>query len=180
MIIIKSSFIKIMLILLMTILIIGCTSQETSNTSEPPELFITIGDKELEYVIGKNKWNGVVYDRQDTFKTILKEGSSNEIPYIEISKTAVITFKSHPPALLTISDVLIDKSGNQIYPDKLSEDIPVELKDGMCSFEIKNNMASALSSFYVESKTDIRGFRIIASWGENECEYAFIIRTDAI
>ena len=66
-----------------------------------------------------------------------------------------------------------------MYSDKLSEDIPVELKDGKYSFEIKKNMASALSSTYVENKTDIRGFRVIASWGQNECENAFIMRTDA-
>lgn len=32
---------------------------------------------------------------------------------------------------------------------------------------------------YVKNKTDIRGIRMIASWGENKCEYAFIIKTDA-
>jgi hypothetical protein len=37
---------------------------------------------------------------------------------------------------------------------------------------------SGLSSYYVEGKTDIRGFRMIATGGENECEYAFIITTD--
>jgi hypothetical protein len=26
--------------------------------------------------------------------------------------------------------------------------------------------------------TYLRGFRMIASWGQNECEYAFIIKTD--
>ena len=41
-------------------------------------------------------------------------------------------------------------------------------------------MASGLSSYYVEGKTDLRGFRMIATWGENECEYAFIIRTDSM
>lgn len=64
----------------------------------------------------------------------------------------------------------------KIYSNREIINIPVELKGDKCSFEIKKHFASALSSFYVENKIDIRGFRINASWGENECEYAFIIR----
>lgn len=172
----KKIIITMMLILIATTVIIACTSQKSPK--EPPELSITIGDKELEYVVLKNKWDGAIYDREDTFKTILKEGSSVEIPYIEIGKTAVINFKNYPPHQFAIYDILIDKNGNQMYSNREIISIPVELKDGKCSFEIKKHFASGLSSTYVENKTDIRGFRMIASWGENECEYAFIIRTD--
>ena len=152
---------------------IGSTSQTL-----PKEVSITIGDKELEYVIAKNKWNGAIFDREDTFKTLLKKGSEVEIPYIDIGKTAVINFKDYPPSQVTISDILIDKNGNQIYSFIAITKIPVVLKDGKCSIESNKNIASALSSTYVKNKIDIRGFRIIASWGDNECEYAFIIRTD--
>lgn len=172
----KKIIIGIMFILLMTALMIGYTSQKSPK--EPPELVITIGDKEVEYVTSKNKWDGEIYDREDTFKSILKKGSGIEIPYIEIGKTAVINFKNYPPSQFTVSDILIDKNGNQMYSNKEIISIPIKLKDGKCSFEIKKHWASALSSTYVENKTDIRGFRMIASWGKNECEYAFIIRTD--
>ena len=166
-----------MFVLLIAALMIVYTSRKSPQ--EPPKLTITIGDKELEYVIAKNKWDGAIYDREDTFKSILKKDPGVEIQYIEIGKTAVIGFKNYPPSQFTISDILIDKNGNQIYSSKVIISIPVELKDGKCSFEIKKNWASALSSTYVENKIDIRGFRMIASWGENECEYAFIIKTDS-
>jgi hypothetical protein len=75
-------------------------------------------------------------------------------------------------------DHLIDEKGNNIYADKVTINIPLDLKNGKGTFEIKKHMAAALSSYYVEGKINIRGFRMIATWGENECEYAFIIRTD--
>ena len=156
-----------------------CTQSKLYENAPVPKIAVTVNGKMIDCVVGLIAWDGAEYHCEDTFKTLLKEGSDFEIPYIEIGKTAVISFKSYPPFQLTIADVLIDENGNQIYSDKLSEDIPVELKDGKYSFEIKKNMASALSSTYVENKIDIRGFRVIASWGQNECEYAFVMRTDA-
>lgn len=162
----------------MNILISGCTSPKSPQ--EPPKVTITIGEKEVEYVMAKNKWNNSIYDREDTFQTILKKGSKVETPYIEIGKTVVISFENYPPDQFTISDILIDESGNQMYSNKEVVNIPVILKDGKCSFEIKKHFASALSSYHVENKIDVRGFRMIASWGENECEYAFIIKADGL
>lgn len=156
---------------------IGCTAKPTQGTpGEPPELIITIGEKQLDYVVGKNIWNGSIYDREDTFQTILKNKS--EISYIEIGSTSKISFKSNPPSKVIMWDHLIDEKGNNIYSDKVTINIPLDLKNGKGSFEIKKHMASALSSYYVEGKIDIRGFRMIATWGENECEYAFIIKTN--
>jgi len=71
----------------------------------------------------------------------------------------------------------LDDTGSQIYGDEMIINIPVELKNGKTSFEINTHMASYLSSLYVEDKKDIRGFKMIASWGDNECEYGFIIKT---
>lgn len=165
----------ITLVLLTSILLIGCSS---TKPKEPPEITITIGEKQLDYIVAKNKWNGAVYDREDTFHTILKKGSESEIPYIEIGNTATISFSSNPPTKFIIMDILIDENGNPIYSYKEVNNIPVELKDGKVSFEVNRHFASFLSSYWEEGKTDIRGFRMIATWGENECEYAFIIKTD--
>ncbi|MCB2291349.1 hypothetical protein LGK97_16605 [Clostridium sp. CS001] len=173
----KKLIVAITLVLLIIILMIGCSA--TNPPQQPPKLSITISEKQLEYVVGENKWNGSIYNREGTFQTILKKGSKNEIPYIEIGNTATISFTNNPPEKFTISDILIDENGNQRYSNKEIINIPVELKDGMGSFEIKKHLASGLSSYYVEGKTDIRGFRMIATWEENECEYAFIIRTDS-
>lgn len=144
---------------------------------EPPEIKITIGDMQIDYVAAKNQWNGAKYDREDTFKTILKK--STEIPYIRAGSDVNISFSNNPPTEFTISDILIDEKGNQRYSNAGIINIPVELKNGKASFELKKHMASGLSSYHVEGKTDIRGFRMLAKWGENECEYAFIIRSEA-
>lgn len=169
---------KLMLIFSLVILIgiiAGCSS--TTFMQEPPELTISIGDKQLDYVVAKNKWDGNIYDREDTFISIIKK--QNEIPIFENGSIVEINFKSNPPDKFTISDILIDENGRQIYTYKEIRNIPIELNNGKCTFEIKQHLASGLSSHYEPNKKHIRGFRMIASWGENECEYAFIIKTYA-
>ncbi|MBC8586876.1 hypothetical protein [Paratissierella segnis] len=164
---------SIIIFMAIIISLTGCKSQGATN--EPPEVSINIGGKQIQYAVEKNKWNGSVYDKEDIFKTILKKGI--DIPSIEIGETTEIEFKNNPPEQLEIYDILLDDTGSQIYGDEMIINIPVELKDGKASFEINTHMASYLSSLYVEDKKDIRGFKMIASWGDNECEYGFIIKT---
>lgn len=167
----KKTIFIIVLIIVLTLFITGCSKA----MKEPPDVLMSIDNKEIEYVSAKNKWNGSVYDREDTFVTILKE--QKDIPIFENGSIAEITFKSNTPDEFKIMDILIDENGRQIYTDKEIINIPVELNNGKCSFEIEKHLASFLSSHYEPGKKDIRGFRMIASWGENECEYAFIIKT---
>lgn len=178
----KKLIVPFALALLMIILMIACMSTESlqeppKSSEEPPKLTITIDDKQLDYVVAKNQWDGAEYDREDTFQAILKK--EIEIPYIELGSKATISFINNPPREFSISDIIIDENGRQRYTSKEIMNIPIKLKDGKGSFKIKKHMASGLSSYYVEGKTDIRGFRLTAAWGENECEYAFIIRTDS-
>ena len=177
----KKTIFLTVLIIVLTFFIAGCSAIKepvdisTSTNAEPPDILISIDNKEIEYVSAKNKWDGSVYDREDTFVTILKE--KRDIPIIKNGSIAEITFKSNPPDEFKIMDILIDEEGRQIYADKEIINIPVELIGGKCSFEIEKHLASSLSSYYEPEKKDIRGFRMIASWGENECEYAFVIKT---
>lgn len=159
-------------ILISIMVLAGCSS---NSMQEPPEMSIIIGDKEIEYLSAKNKWNGNIYDRESTFVSILKE--QKDIPAFETGSIVDIAFESNPPDEFTVSDILIDENGQQIYTYKEIIDIPVKLNNGKCSFKIEKHIASLLSSQFEPNKKDIRGFRMIASWGENECEYAFVIKT---
>lgn len=166
------------IIVMLLIIMFGLAYYSQKSPQEPPEITITIGDKKIEYVVAKNEWDNAKYDREDTFKSILKEVKEEEIPYIDIGKTVEITFRANSPKEFSIYDILLFKNGDQLF-DNLKDNVTYEKNRGNYSFEIKKNMTSALSSYYKENKKDIRGFRMIAKWGKNECEYAFVIKTDA-
>lgn len=169
--IMRNIIICMIIVLFANTVMAGCVYKKSYQ--EPPELSINIGDKQVQYIVAKNHWNGSIYDREDTFKTIMKKESGIEVPSIEIGNNVEVSFKANPPDKFTVSDISIDEKGKQIYTDKEIKIIPVELKDNKCSFKIGEHFASALSSTYEENKVDIRGYRMTATWGENECEYAF-------
>jgi len=175
----KKTILLVVMILTLTIIIVGCwTVKEplnisTSANNEPPDISVFINNREIKHVCAKNKWDGTAFDREDTLVTILKE--QKDIPIFVNGSIAEITFKNNPPDEFKIIDILIDEEGRQIYTDREIINVPVELINGKCSFKIEKHPASLLSSYYEPEKKDIRGFRMIASWGENECEYAFII-----
>jgi hypothetical protein len=65
----------------------------------------------------------------------------------------------------------------------LREDIttPITFSNRKGTFELDMHPAVFLSSNsedYLPGKT-MRGFKLTCSWGDNQCEYGFIIRTDA-
>ena len=156
MIILKKLKVTIILITTVCIFMIGYFYFSFKSPQEPPEVTIIIGDEQLDYVIGKNQWNGAKYDREDTFKTIMKNNSASELPYITIGSTAIIKFTESLPGKVRIYDILLDESGEQIYSEKEIINIPVQLKKGKTSFEVKKHLASFLSSYYDKDKTHIR------------------------
>lgn len=166
---------SIFLLAIMLMLIAVLTSCSSYIMKEPPEISVTIEGNEIEYISAKNKWNGSIYDREDTFVAIFK--NKKDVPIIENGSVIEIAFESNPPVEFKVFDILIDENGRQIYTEKEIKEIPAELINGKCSFKLENHFASSLSSYYVPDKKEIRGFRVIASWGENECEYAFVIKS---
>jgi hypothetical protein len=157
------SFLSIILVVF-----VGCSN----NMKEPPHITITISDIDLGYT--SRIWDGQDYLRINYKPSLLE---SKDIPYIDIGSTAKVVFKSNPPDELKIVDLLIDEEGKQIYTDKEIMEVPVSLNVDTYSFKIDKNMASMLSSKYEPDKMILRQFNMIASWGDNKCEYVFVIKT---
>lgn len=63
----KRTIFLLFLVLLLAFFTAGCSS----TMKEPPDITITIDNKEIEYVSGKNKWNGSLYDREDTYMPLV-------------------------------------------------------------------------------------------------------------
>lgn len=169
--------------LLILIFLISLTLASCSNKSmaKPPEISITAGNKEIVYVVGLNKWDGAIYDREDTFHTIMKKTSAVELPYIQLGETIQIVFRGTAPGTIKLKDYILRENGDLKYAEKVAKEIPIELKNAKATFKLDAHMASFLSSHtkdYEPGKT-IRGLRLTCGWGDNECEYGFIIRTDS-
>gem|GEM_PF-1623387 len=154
---------------------------------EPPNITIrTEGAYEntaIDWVAGKNKWNNAVYDREDTFVELMNRYRSvSNLPYVRNGENITITFDGAIPNNVTLTEYILREDGREKYNSSGKEyEIRFSGMNRRSSFVVEPNFATALSSNsndYLPGNT-IKGYRLVASWGANECEYGFIIRGDA-
>lgn len=153
-----------------------------SEMTEPPEIEVMAGGTAIGHIVGLNQWNGAVYDRENTFQAIMKGRLKTDLPYIKQGKEVTIEFKGTVPGSVELQDHVLNEEGRIKYGERLMQKVPIEFKNGRGSFILSQNMAAFLSSNSEDTKpgASIRGFRLLCRWGDNECEYAFIVRTDAV
>lgn len=170
---------KIGILILMLILIfmfsVAC-SDESINT--PPEITIKVGETNINYIIGLSTWDGEDYDREDTFNTIIKNDYES-LPYIKLfSKIKFYFDEKVIPEKMVIYEYVLDGNGKSEY---VNREVLFNMDNGNGSFILDTQIEKLVSSDSIDDVPDatVRGFRLICTWGKNECEYAFIIRTDA-
>lgn len=149
------------------------------NPEEPPELRVTVNSFEIMDVMGKNTWNNAKYDREDMFKVFAS--GNEELLYVPLGERIVMEFPGRTPDAVKLEDYVLDKDGNITYTDGKINVVDIQMLGNKVEFDlIKNNAVylSSISSDY-EAGESIRGFRLTCSWGKDECEYAFMLRTDA-
>lgn len=158
-----------------------CSDDKNVNMLVPPKISITTAGTEINYVVGLSQWNNAIYDREGTFQTIMQGKSKTDLPYIKLNQEFQIAFNGTAPDSVKLEDYILQPNGNARYSEREVQTIPIELKNGQGSFVLNANPAAFLSSASsdYEPGASIRGFRLTCQWGKNECEYAFIIRSDA-
>jgi hypothetical protein len=159
------------------LLLSGCANKAEG----PPEITVKAGSAVIPSTVGVNKWNGGVVDREDSFIALMKNKALEDLPYIKIGETFSIEIKGNSPDSAVLKDYVLNANGGKKFSEETIAEIPVEFKNEKSEFVLEKNMASMLSSNSEDYKpgNSIRGFSLTCTWGNNECEYAFIIRSDA-
>ncbi len=150
---------------------------------EPPEITIKSGSTEIFYVVGKNIWNGSIYDREDNFIAQKERIFNRDMPYIKNGAKISVSFGRHKPHSIVLSEIILDEHGSAKW--RTDEHVKTyELSfpplGSTGTFTIEPNYATTLSSHSAdhEAGNTIKGYRMVCSWGKNECEYAFVILGD--
>ena len=174
----------IITVILVTVLTVCLATNKIGIPDEPPKITVKSDSSEIFYVVGKNKWNGAVYDREDNFIVLKERIFNRNMPYIKNGAKITISFDSSKPDNTILSEIILDEHGNAKWrTDEHVKTYEVGFapfgRTG--TFTIEPNYATALSSDSAdyEAGNTIKGYKMICSWGKNECEYAFVILGDA-
>lgn len=169
---------KIAILILIFISIVACNDR---SVTEIPVITIQSSDINIDYVVGLNSWDGTDHNREDNFKVIMRNAFES-LPYIKLGSEISIEFDEKMlPDTIELYDYVLDRNGNAKYTSREVMKRLFNLENGKGSFILDRHFAAMLSSHSkdYEPGASIRGFKLIARWGKNECEYAFIIRSDA-
>ncbi len=151
-----------------------------SLESQVPELSVTADGIILPSTMGLNIWNGAMVDRADTLESLAK--GTEELPYVPLGTPIHFTFDGDAPDRMALTGYVLNEDGTQKYwVDVPQDELPFTFEDGEGSFPLPGNFLTMLSSDSrdYEAGQSIQGFKLTCAWGENECEYAFMLRTDA-
>lgn len=145
----------------------------------PPELSIQADGREIAWTVGKDKWNGVAYDREDTLQACAAQ--IRDLPELAPRSAVTITFQGTPPDAVRLTEAVVQKSGVRKYDYRLDTELALECSENKASFTLKRNSAALLSSDTADYAPGAlcQGYRLFCQWGDNSCEYGFLIRVGA-
>lgn len=169
--------IVLIICIILAIVTVGCSHK----FDHLPEITVTSDSGIIGCATSILKWGEVTNESENIFAKILEDGPV-ELPYIRLGERIYIQFNENPPDSAVMYDKLITEYGGNVYDERVTNEIPLVFQDGELSFVLEAHFASNLSSdseSYKDGNT-IRGFKIVCKWGEDECEYGFVIRTDAV
>ena len=161
---------------------LNCGAALAADTppAEQPQIVVCAGAIALATETGLNVWNGAEYDRMDTFQILAQQ--KGEWPRIPLGTNITMKIEGAQPDAYRLIDYVITEDGEYKYhSDVEPEPIALSYDGEAYHFDLPENWTVGFSSNsedYEPGRT-IRGFRFECSWGENACEYAFILRTDA-
>lgn len=163
------------LIILLLLILTGCNKKidEASTSTLPSELRITAGD-----IIIKNEMLEPE-ENENVFRRIIQDGEV--IPYLELGSKINIEFENNIPDTVKLYDYILKRNGNMKYDSRTIDELELLISDEEVAFELSTNFAAMLSSNMDDYKpgATIRGFRVVCTWGEEQREYGFIVRSDA-
>ena len=178
----KTSWVMMVAAALVAVFSVGCAASGIKNTplDEPPALIVQSGNMGIGWVVGKNKWNGSVYDRPDDLQCLMADKTIDDLDYVKNGEQITFKFDGIAPDSFVLTEYILRENGDAKY-NIYGMEYDICSNPGGHVFTVKPNYATAFSSSswdYAPGNT-IKGYRLVCSWGRNECEYAFIIRGDA-
>ncbi|MDF2539116.1 MAG: hypothetical protein K0S76_2137 [Herbinix sp.] len=151
---------------------------DSNNT--PPKLTITVGETEIIHGVNLIDWNGSSKKNNDFTSLIL---SQKELPVFESPEGVLfkdninLDFGDNTPDSITVNDDLITKNGYLVHSRITVKRDVIAVEEGKYSFGLNQHFALMLSSHSdTYTNPSYRGFTITCTFGQNKCEYLFVIK----
>lgn len=134
-------------------------------SKDPANITLTAEDGvQLSWIVEKNVWHGVEYDREHTFVCYEKEGLLPS--QIDGGSAVTITINGTVPDWVTLREYALRSNEQSIYGDiSLLGELDFYFSGKSGSFTLPASDGGS-----------VRGYLLTCTWGENTCEYGFVVQ----
>lgn len=179
----RNEYIRVsqLLLLLLIIVISACSNQKAGDKlSDPSAITVNAGETDLTGALKKNE--GVELAGKDDstlFESILADKNST-IPYVKMGERITVDFGDLPSDRYVLYDYVLDEDGTIKYTSLATETVSLEVSNNVGTFQLNRSLSSHFSSNSkdYEAGNLLRGFLLTTASGEQQQEYAFVIRSD--
>lgn len=134
-------------------------------SKDPSEIILTAGTEPMSWIVEKNSWNGAAYDRPSTFVCYERAGLMPNI--VTDGDEIKITMGGSIPDSVMLTEFSLSGNSESIYGEsKLLREIVFYFGVKSGSFEITP-----------DEEHPVRGYLLTCTWGDNTCEYGFVVQS---
>lgn len=136
--------------------------------------------KEITVSSGNNSIS--VFSNDESFKTIMKSLSLEDLVYIKNYEEILIEFNGISPRNIKLTEHILNKKGAPKFAtEEAGKVINTKLDKDNVAFKIEPNLTSSLSSNGNDFNpgATIKGYHLVCDFGKSNSDYYFIIRGDA-
>ncbi len=159
------TFVLWLLLLFSVLLVVILRYASTSLFSkEPSEITITSNTEALSWIMEKNTWNKTSYEHDSTFICYEQAGLMPNI--VTEGAEIKITMGGSIPDSVTLREYSLSSNERSIFGESEL------LRELVFYFGVKSG------TFTIPTDTDhpVRGYLLTCTWGENTCEYGFVVQ----
>lgn|GEM_PF-5183608 len=145
----------------------------------PPRLIVECNGIELPSIVVLNRWNNIYYACPSVFSSIMSETSVEELPYIEYGERIKVRVDGRVPIDISINKWFLKEDGSILHgPSGTGEYNSLYMFANPRTYSL-NPYSTRTTSEVTESEFGaIVGYSITCTWGNNTCEYGFIVLAD--
>ncbi|WP_151733429.1 hypothetical protein [Paenibacillus tengchongensis] len=170
--------------LALVIVLSACSSQKDEGhlpAAGPSSIAVKAGSTDLTDTVKKNEGTPVGKDQSALFESIMAD-EDIAVPYLPIGEEVSIDFGELPPEDYVLYDYVLNEDGTIKYSSLATETVSIQVNNHAGTFQLNENLSSKFSSDSSDYEPGrlLRGFLLIINTGDEQQEFAFIIRSDAL
>jgi len=164
--------VKRRLLLILSLIVISVGISSCVRSVNDLELTINVNDEKIDGMVLQDTAD----NDKNVFKPAFEKETAFEVKHADLGSIVTLSFINKLPDKITIQEYLLNANGETLYTDIEVKDVPFTQEQSKYFFTIEKSIIAGLNSGL--HTTDLRGYKVLAFFGNDKKTIIFVIETD--